>query len=495
MPPRPHVSEGVMSGRTMTKSRAEGQDCVVGLDLATQHARASVVGADGLVLAEASVPLAPPVRTGEGGSTQDATTWWPAVAEALRRVTAELDSARAIVAVSVSSTSATVVLVDSDADPTTHAVLYDDRLATAEIDRARGTFWAGEYPGMARMEWLAATVPAKGTVAACHAADILNWKLAGQRCESDWSHALKSGYDPQAGAWAPRALALADSAARLLGPVTAPGTLVGRVCADAAAETGLAEGTEIRLGMTDGCTAQIACGAAQAGEAVSVLGTTLVIKGTTPHRIDDPSAGVYSHRHPEGHWLPGGASNTGGEALASFGAGRLVGLDREAEAYGPSGILCYPLSRQGERFPFNNTRARGFQLGDPSGEVASYRANLEGVAYLERLGYETLEGLGMGYVASPISAGGGNKSPLWLRIRAATLGRPLQTVADASSGKGAAIIAAGGSLYGDLAAASAAMVHPASVVEPEPALVGVALEGYGRFKEALRDRGLLARPQ
>lgn len=44
--------------------------------------------------------------------------------------------------------------------------------------------------------------------------------------------------------------------------------------------------------------------------------TTLVIKGVTEHLLPDPQGRIYSHRHPAGYWLPGGASNTGGEALA-----------------------------------------------------------------------------------------------------------------------------------------------------------------------------------
>ena len=50
-----------------------------------------------------------------------------------------------------------------------------------------------------------------------------------------------------------------------------------------------------------------------------MLGTTLVLKGVTPDLIKDPSGVVYSHRSPDGNWLPGGASSVGaGVILQAF---------------------------------------------------------------------------------------------------------------------------------------------------------------------------------
>ncbi len=73
--------------------------------------------------------------------------------------------------------------------------------------------------------------------------------------------------------------------------------------------------------MTDGCAGQIATGAVEPGQFVGVLGTTYVLKGVTRELVTDPAGALYSHRHPDGWWLPGGASNTGGEALARRGPG------------------------------------------------------------------------------------------------------------------------------------------------------------------------------
>src|SRR4029079_6142435 len=100
------------------------------------------------------------------------------------------------------------------------------------------------------------------------------------------------------------------------------GTHLGNVWAAAAAETSIPEGTPIFAGMTDGCSAQLGAGAVRVGSWNSVLGTTLVLKGVAPELLKDPLGVVYSHRSPDGHWLPGGASSVGAGVLAQQFPGR-----------------------------------------------------------------------------------------------------------------------------------------------------------------------------
>lgn len=73
----------------------------------------------------------------------------------------------------------------------------------------------------------------------------------------------------------------------------------------------------IRAGTTDSIAAFLASSANEIGDAVTSLGTTLVIKLLSRHRIDDQSRGIYSHRIGD-RWLVGGASNSGGGVLLDF---------------------------------------------------------------------------------------------------------------------------------------------------------------------------------
>jgi sugar (pentulose or hexulose) kinase len=289
--------------------------------------------------------------------------------------------------------------------------------------------------------------------------------------------------------------------------VVAPGEVVGAVTTQAAQVTGLCPGTLVVAGMTDGCAAQIAAGAVAPGDWNSTLGTTLVIKGVTGQLLRDPDGRIYSHRHPDGYWLPGGASNVGGEILAiRFPEADLVALDRRAADLSPTGFVAYPLARRGERFPFVHPGAEGFVLpflpvpGQRAGSAVTspgidratlYTACLEGVAYVERLGYETLESLGA-IVGDVIrAAGGGARSDVWLQIRADVLKRQLLRPVETGAAMGAAILAASRTHYDGVIPAARAMVKIERSVQPRPALVERYEERYQRFCAVCAERGYL----
>src|SRR5690606_39859763 len=81
----------------------------------------------------------------------------------------------------------------------------------------------------------------------------------------------------------------------------------------------------------DGCASQVASGAVNIGDWNTTIGTTLVIKGVTNEEIKDPEGRLYSHRHPEGFWMPGGASNTGADWVSADFSNDLESLNQQAE--------------------------------------------------------------------------------------------------------------------------------------------------------------------
>jgi D-ribulokinase len=479
-------------------------EIVVGIDVATQDARVVCVNEGGEILASAAVALLAPIRPEAGRAEQDARAWWPAVEEALRRAMADLGPRRAeVVAVAAATTSGTLVLVDPAGEPLGPALLYDDRRATAEAERAHAlgrerweaaALRIGPSFAIAKLAWLASHGRLDGAAYAWSAADLVVAQLLGEPPPTDWSHALKSGYDLVRREWPVEVYEALGVPPQLLPRVQPPATLAGCVGAAAAHSTGLPEGCQVRLGMTDACAAQLAAGAVSPGRFVSVLGTTLVVKGTTTKLVRDPTGVVYSHLHPDGWWLPGGASNTGGEALratARSTKAELTGLDRAAAARGPAGCVAYPLVRTGERFPFVAPDAEGFVVGEPADEIESYRAKLEGVAFVERLAYEHLSVLGAGPKGKIATAGGASRSSVWNRIRATVLGRPLVVPAHPTSAFGAALLAAAGTIHPDLTAAAAAMVKRRDEVEPDEPEAPALEQSYERFIDELCARGWL----
>ena len=489
---------GRVAGRPERRSYAPAVELVVGVDMATADVRAVVADADGRILASGHAPLPAPSSPRPGWSEQDASSWWPAVCAAVGQLG---DFRRSVVAITVCATSGTVVALDGEGRPLGPALMYSDQRAVAEAEVAQE---AGRgQVGCARAAGAADVRPAQvGLAAAQRAVDSPAGPCVGRRrrpaggrgppAATDWGHALKSGYDPARGEWATEAMEALGIPCELLPEVRRPTEVAGRVSDEAAAVTGLPAGCRVRLGTTDACAAQLAAGAGAPGRFVSVLGSTLVLKGASRELVVDPAGAVYSHRHPDGWWLPGGASNVGARVLqAEFGGRDLGALDAAAAEHGPAGAVVYPLVGTGERFPFAAPDAEAFSLGDAADEVDRYRALLEGVAFVERLGYERLADLGAAADPPIAVSGGGSGSPVWNRIRATVLGAPVTATPAATTALGACILAAAGTLHPDLAAATEAMAATGEPVEPVGEEQAALDDGYRRFLAAVTERGWL----
>ena len=366
----------------------------VGLDVGTGSARALAVAADGTVVGRGAQPLRS--RRDDDRHEQDPASWWEAVATACRTALDGVAPAR-IAGVATCATSGTVLLVDRDGRPRSAALMYDDARAGEQARRLDlPVSWA-----LPKLHWLLEEGEDRGPAAAhcgdgerrlAHQADVVTRALAGHPVATDASHALKSGYDAARGTWPEE---LARELGDLLPAVVDPGARLGEVCATAAEQTGLPAGTPIVAGMTDGCAAQIAAGALRPGDWNSVLGTTLVLKGCARERIEDRAHGIYSHRAPDGGWLPGGASSSGAGVLTATFPGRdLDALGQAASAHERTRVVSYPLVSRGERFPFAAPDAEAFTLGAPAGDGERAASLMQGLALVERLCFEQLARLG-----------------------------------------------------------------------------------------------------
>lgn len=477
-------------------------DLVIGIDMATASVRAVAADAAGTVHGSAGKPLPQPTSPRPGWSEQDAGAWWPAVAAALLDLTGQLGPrSRGVAALSVSATSATVVALGADGAPLGPALTYADQRATAEAAAAQaaapeiwsalGLTMAPSF-GLPKWAWMLNHPEAgyRRPARLGHAGDVVVAALTGEPAPTDWSHALKSGYDPLHRRWVAEAMDALGIAGSLLPEVLAPGARAGQLSPGAARQTGLPAGCEIRLGMTDSCAAQLAADAADPGRFVSVLGSTLVLKGATRQLPSDPQGAVYSHLHPGGWWLPGGASSTGGRALtAGFPGADMMRMDRLAAERGPAQAVIYPLLGRGERFPFSAPGAEGFTLGTPADEAERYRATMEGVAFVERLGYDRLRALGAEPTGALSTTGGGSSSAVWNTIRATVLNTALQAKPGAGTALGACILAAAGTLHPDLQSATAAMSSKGEFFSPLENEIDALESGYRRFLKEVENQG------
>ncbi|HWH10042.1 MAG TPA: FGGY family carbohydrate kinase [Solirubrobacteraceae bacterium] len=474
------------------------QPAWLGIDVGTQSVRAAVIDADGRLLGSGSAALRSD-RPGPGRHEQEPEDWWAGLGLATRTALGGPAVGFVVDGVAICSTSGTVLLTDHDGRPRTPALMYDDGRAVdqavrvAAAERALANRGRRRHPSSAlpRLLWLLeeAAGRADGVLHLTHCADLLAGRLVGARVATDASHALKSAYDPELEAWSLDLFAALGVPASVLPDVVAPGALLGCVGQAGSRHTGLAVGTPVLAGMTDGCAGQIAAGALDRGTWNSVLGTTLAVKGVVDEPILDPDGGVYSHRHPDGHrWLAGGASNVGAGILTERFPGRdLAELDTAAADHEPSGAVVYPLGSAGERFPFVRADAEPIVLGLLGDEADHYAALLQGVAFAERLCLSRMQALGA-VVDGPLRlTGGAARSVYWCQLRADILGRPVRRPAHPEPAVGMAILASAGG--GSVTSAAARMVHADLELEPRADRAGRFDEAYARLCDELRARG------
>ncbi len=367
--------------------------------------------------------------------------------------------------------------------------------ASAEM-RGRLGYRFGSSFGLPKILWIKDNEPERFGRARLfvHASDYVGGRICGRFDASDYSNALKTGYDLERMEW-PAFVGALGVPSEKLPRIVAPGTPLGSVSRRCAQETGLATSTVLAAGCTDGYASQIASGAARVGDWNSTIGTTLIIKGVTDSIVKDPTGTVYSHRHPEGFWMPGGASNIGGECLQKrFAGADLRSLDKAIAGRQPRSLIVYPLERSEARFP-DFARGGGFIEGTPADETDLYQAFLEGVGYVERYAFEMLGRLGARAGRRIYVAGGAARSVEWMRIRASIQGRDLVKPLHAGAHMGAAVLAASRAHYGALTEAARRMVREQTCIRPEPELALRYDERYHRFLEAMRARGYLPQEQ
>lgn len=471
-------------------------DAFLGVDVGTQGVRIAAVDATGDVLCAHRCDFPMTTETRE----QRPELWWTSLLPLLRALASDLgDRVQRLVALSVTSTSGTVIPLDADHRPLHAALMYSDDRAEAEAEECRRVSRAaasgpavpfGTSYGLPKMLWYVRSFPPEAARIAswCHAADYILGRLSGVWGVTDPTNALKTGFDPVANRWPGFVTERLGVPGSWLPQVVASGNVLGPLLSEVAAEIGLPESILVTTGMTDGCSSQVAAGAVAPGQWSTTIGTTLVVKGVTCQPIADPAGGIYNHRHPQGWWMPGGASNTGADWVARDYAGQdLTLLDAAARRLIPTQWISYPLQRAGERFPFVSATARGFESPGLDNDER-YAARMEGVAYLERLAYERVERLSSEAVERVSSAGGGSRSETWLTIRSNVLDRPVVRMLHAEGAVGAAIIAASRTAFDGLDAAATAMARVDRIVEPN-ALVTAYEDRYQRFVAELTTRG------
>lgn len=473
----------------------------IGIDIGTQGARVVLLNERGIQLGAKEEVFLLSEGSREEQSPQQ---WWECCCRLIPQLIQEVKhevQLENIKAIAVTSTSGTIIPLNKSFQPLHPAIMYSDPrsakqaafckdIAMQYVKEGYTAFNASS--GLPKMRWFMESYPEKVSeiYKFIHAADFITGRLSGEYGITDYTNAMKSGYDLHQFQWPGYITEQIGIRREWLQEVKPSGEPLGTLKDALATQWGLPSGVIITTGMTDGCASQVASGAVSPGQWNTTIGTTLVIKGVTRQAVNDPSGAIYNHRHPAGYWMPGGASNTGADWVSKLFAGQdLHHLAAEAATKLPAGSLAWPLLQQGERFPFIALQAAGFW---PEGDlVEKFTACMEGVAFIERFAYERISRLSGEKIEQIFSAGGGSNSETWLRIRSCVTNVPVCRMKNVSGAAGAAILAASRSFYASLQEAAAEMVGPELIVRPEPALVAAYGQKYQLFIEELKTRKIL----
>ncbi len=405
----------------------------LGIDIGTSGVRAVAIDPAGAAQGQGSARIAAEAR-------RDPAAIWRAVGEALDALRPSIDMA-AIAALAVDGTSGTMIMTDATGAPTGPATLYNDQATPAAVARIaaiapRDSAAHGTTSPLARL--LDGAEPASGHLA-LHEADWITHRLGGPLGVSDANNALKTGYDPVAGAWPGWIDQLSLPVA--LPRVVEPGTMLSKIAAAIAARFGFDPELRLVAGTTDGCASFLATGADQPGDGVTALGSTLTLKLLSDQPVFAPDYGVYSHRLL-GNFLPGGASSAGAAVLARYFTPAQIGnLSRSIDPRRDSGLDYYPLPAPGERFPINDATLEPRLSPRPANDALFLHGLLEGLARIEALGYRRLAALGAPRLRRVLTVGGGAVNPVWTALRARILGVDVTAAAQTEAAYGTARLA------------------------------------------------------
>jgi xylulokinase len=530
--------------------KSDPKCALVGIDVGTGGVRGVGVSPAGELLAEAEEKIRRDHRAAGGIHEQDPGEWWEAlcsVGQTIVKTLKEKSGDMELRGVAVTSTSGSLVVADAEGHPLRPAILYDDGRGVEiaqDLNQQGGaqSIHLGPSFSLVKAAWVRRHEPElwERTRYVLHPADWLSGKLSGEFGISDFTNALKLGYDPENSSWI-GSVHVAGLLDDRLPVVRRPSEQIGQVSSVAAAETGLPACTPVLAGATDGMASVIASGASRPGDANTTLGTTLVWKVLHDAKPVARS-GIYLHLHPGGLWVPGAASNTGLGSIRTAGAllespstlsfrslrchserseesrsvsrarpdgqseiprfarndsdSRVVSpeeMDGLAADYFPTSVVCYMLPGQGERFPFAHPKAESFMEGKPRDAGEFYAAQLQSIGFVERWGYEILQGCAVEVGARVFSTGAAAKSAVLSRLRANVLGRTVLQPRYPTAAFGAAILAATGAVFsGNIFRAIQSMTSIVECYHPSPGLVTAFDEIYRSFREACARRGYVA---
>ena len=417
-----------------------GTPVFLGIDAGTTRIKAALLDSGGTILAQAGRD-ATVYKPREGWCEMDMELLWQRLCEITTQLKAEaLDVWQDIAGVGITAQGDGLWMIDEQGEPVGNAILWNDtrtrdfelnhrkELDEYLIEHHATPIFAGSMPLL--LAWVKENQPDRYARAACafHCKDWLNYNLTGVMA-TDYSDGSNSSVDIFSKTLLAESFQLMGipEAARLHPPMYPSVQILGGVTPQAAALTGLKEGTPVIAGAIDVTAVSLGAGVTGIGDGCTILGTTLCNEMLIDRRQVD-------HRDTHGSVLCGIMPDSYLRVMAAQSGTSTIDWCRkilapnlsfaEIEAGieqikpGADGIVYHPYL-YGERAPFKDPNACGgfYGLTVRHDRFHLLRAVYEGLIFSLRDCYAHLPaGDGALYVS-----GGGTRSNLLCQLMADVL--------------------------------------------------------------------------
>ena len=468
---------------------SQGAGCLIGLDVGTTGSKAIAFTPDGAVVGRGYRDY--PLHVGSGGTAElDASQVLDAARYAVACAVSQAAAAQAghPLALAIAAQGEAITPVDRRFAPLGPSQVTFDRRGQAGVGDLRAAGWEErtESAGLplswivtaAKLAYQRRTDPAAYAAPAaflCYE-ELVVGHLTGEAVTSDSLAQRTWLLDRRTRDWDPAALADLNLTGRLA-RVARPGTVVGRVDAEAAHAFGLPPGVPVAAGAHDQTAALLGVGGLEPGMAAHSTGT---VDCMSLALLDGPATPFCRRGYGLGlHPLPHLAVTL----AFGFGGGQLLGWWQRLLGGAPDiGTLLgeMPLTPEppfavpfwaGSGTPDFDAGDQGafFGLTMESGRPEITAAMVRGMAMEALRNLSILAELGM-EVRDIRLVGGGARSSAWSQVRADAAGRTYRDMAVLDAGcLGAAMLAAvAAGVHRDLPAAAAAMVRTGTPYIPDP---------------------------
>jgi xylulokinase len=488
---------------------------LLSIDIGSSRCKGTLFSVAGEVLARQGQSYTPDFPQ-PSHAEMDSGKFWHAV-RSVSRALSKASGDDPVQAFCFSSHGETFIPIGATGQPTGPAILNIDNRATNEsqwlgqkIDRKHLFQITGQiahpmYP-IPKILWLRTHRPAvfHATKRFLSVTDYLLFRL-GLPPYIDYSLASRFlAFDVRQRRWSDEILSLADLKTEALPIPVQAGTVVGRLTTETAGLLGLPKGVSVIVGGHDQACGALGVGAIGSGRVSDSMGTYECIAAAS----DLPQLGKealraclnsYCHVVPEKFitlaYFPAGIMVQWFHELLRCGSNE-VEIDSEGgDTYarlesiappGPSGLLVTPHLIGSCNPDFNpQVRAAIVGLGANSGRGHIYKGILEGLA-CELSQMSEILATAAGNFKDIYATGGGTRSAMGLRLRAALTGRRIHLMRcqEAVCLGGAILAGVATAIYRNIPDAVAQMIQEVAVIEPDRRLAS-------EYARQVKDYGLL----